>query len=384
MSDPDAVVVGAGPAGLACAASMSALGLSVIILEKAGAVGSVWRRHYDRLHLHTDRGHSALPGMPMPRSYGRYPSRAHVVEYLESYARCFDLQPLFDCNVGSVRRDAAQWRIEADRTAVSAPAVVMATGWADFPYRPTWPGMEKFRGEVIHSSEYRNADGYSGKSVLVVGLGNSGGEIALDLADAKIDVALAVRGPVQILPRDLLGIPILSWSIAQQHLPARFVDFINAPAIRLAVGSIEKLGLRRAAKGPRRMIEEDGRVPLLDVGTVAKIRDGSIKLRGAIDRFTSDGVVFSGSGAETYHAVILATGFRANLRALLPDAKGVLDDQGRPVATGRVTAEPGLYFCGQIASPTGQLREIGLEARRIGGLVKEFAAGGNQAQVGRR
>jgi cation diffusion facilitator CzcD-associated flavoprotein CzcO len=253
----------------------------------------------------------------------------------------------------------------------------MATGWADFPYRPTWPGMEKFRGEVIHSSEYRNADGYRGKSVLVVGLGNSGGEIALDLADAKIDVALAVRGPVQILPRDLLGIPILSWSIAQQHLPARFVDFINAPAVRLAVGSIEKLGLRRAAKGPRRMIEEDGRVPLLDVGTVAKIRDGSIKVRGAIDRFTTDGVVFSGSSAETYDSIVLATGFRANLRELLPDARGVLDDQGRPVATGRVTAESGLYFCGQIASPTGQLREIGLEAKRIAALVKEFAAGGN-------
>jgi cation diffusion facilitator CzcD-associated flavoprotein CzcO len=374
MGDPDAVVVGAGPAGLACAASMGALGLKIIVLEKASAVGSVWRRHYDRLRLHTDRGHSALPGMSMPRSYGRYPSRAQVVEYLENYARCFDLQPLFDCNVRSVKRDAAQWRVEADQTSVSAPAVVMATGWADFPYCPAWPGMEKFRGEIIHSSEYRNADRYRGKSVLVVGLGNSGGEIALELAEAKIDVALAVRGPVQILPRDLLGIPILSWSIAQQHLPARFVDFINAPAIRLAVGSIEKLGLRRAAKGPRRMIEEDGRVPLLDVGTVAKIRDGSIKVRGAIDRFTTDGVVFSGSSAEAYDRVVLATGFRPNLRELLPDARGVLDDQGRPVATGCVTAEPGLYFCGQIASPTGQLREIGLEAKRIAGFVKEFAA----------
>jgi cation diffusion facilitator CzcD-associated flavoprotein CzcO len=106
MSDPDAVVVGAGPAGLACAASMGALGLKTVVLEKASAVGSVWRRHYDRLHLHTDRGHSALPGMSMPKSYGRYPSRAHVVEYLENYARCFDLQPLFDCNVRSVKRDA--------------------------------------------------------------------------------------------------------------------------------------------------------------------------------------------------------------------------------------------------------------------------------------
>jgi cation diffusion facilitator CzcD-associated flavoprotein CzcO len=250
----------------------------------------------------------------------------------------------------------------------------MATGWADFPYCPKWPDMEKFRGDVIHSSEYRNPDAYGGKRVLVVGFGNSGGEIALDLANAGADIVLAVRGPVQILPRDLLGIPILTWAIAQRHLPARVADFINAPVIRLAVGSIEKLGLQRAAKGPRQMIEEDGRVPLLDVGTVNKIRDGSIKVRGAIDRFTSHGVAFSDLGAEAFDSVILATGFRPNLRGLLPDANGVLDDQGKPLATGSVTAEPGLYFCGQIASPTGQLREIALEAGRIAHLAKQFVA----------
>jgi hypothetical protein len=114
---------------------------------------------------------------------------------------------------------------------------------------------------------------------------------------------------VQILPRDLLGIPILTWAIAQRHLPARASDFINAPVIRLAVGSIEKLGLRRAAKGPRRMIEEDGRVPLFDIGTVAKIRDGSIEVRGAIERFTSDGVVFAVSGVEKFDSVILRRAF---------------------------------------------------------------------------
>src|SRR6267142_3673575 len=91
-------------------------------------------------------------------------------------------------------------------------------------------------------------------------------EIALDLATAGVDVALAVRGPVQILPRDLLGFPILAWAILYRRLPARLVDAINAPILRLAVGRIEKLGLRRAAKGPRQMVEEDGRVPLIDIG----------------------------------------------------------------------------------------------------------------------
>jgi len=120
------------------------------------------------------------------------------------------------------------------------------------------------------------------------------------------------------------------------------------------------------------MIEEDGRVPLLDIGTLARIRDGSIKVRGGIDHFTSDGVVFSGQGSQEFDAVILATGFRPDLRELLADVNGVLSQDGKPLVTGRATNAPGLYFCGLVASPTGQLREIGLEARRISDLARQY------------
>jgi cation diffusion facilitator CzcD-associated flavoprotein CzcO len=370
MKKSDAIIIGAGPAGLACGASMAALGLNVTVLEKANTVGSVWRRHYDRLQLHTDRNHSGLPGMAMPRTYPTYPSRAQVVEYLESYATHFGIQPAFNTTVLRIGRDGSQWRVDTDQESESAPVVVVATGWADFPYRPSWPGSDTFRGDFIHSSEYRNASPYIDKRVLVVGFGNSGGEIALDLVNARVDTTLAVRGPVQILPRDLLGFPILTWSIAQKSLPARLVDFINAPVIRLAIGPIERFGLRRAAKGPRRMIEEDGRVPLLDVGTMAKIRDCSIKVRGGIDRFMSDGVVFSDQNEQKFDAVILATGFNPDLRKLLPGVNGLLSEDGKPLVAGRATNQPGLYFCGLVASPTGQLREIGLEAKRIAGLAK--------------
>lgn len=369
MVEADAIIVGAGPAGLACAASMRELGLRATILEKADAVAPVWRRHYDRLHLHTDRGHSGLPGMAMPRKYPRYPSRAQVVDYLENYAAQFDLHPIFNSAVQTVRRDDARWRVETAQEQFIAPVVVIATGWADFPHRPGWPGSDAYQGAVIHSSEYRNPAAYADKRMLVVGFGNSGGEIALDLAEAGVDVTLAVRGPVQILPRELLGLPILTWAIAQARLPARVADFINAPAIRLAVGPVRNLGLKIARKGPRRMIEEDHRVPLLDVGTLARIRDGAIKLRGGIDRFTADGVVFAETPAEPFDGVILATGFRPDLRKLLPDSHDVFDDHGMPVVTGRATAEPGLFFCGLIASPTGQLREIGIEAQRIAQLA---------------
>jgi cation diffusion facilitator CzcD-associated flavoprotein CzcO len=374
LQNPDAIIIGAGPAGLACAMMMRAAGLNAAVLEKAGTVGSAWRRHYDRLHLHTDRRHSGLPDMAMPKSYPAYPSRAQMVDYLESYAARFAVRPTFDAAVSRIRPDGAQWRAETTQGPFSAPVVVVATGMAETPYRPAWPGSETYRGLLIHSSDYRNPQTFSGKRVLVVGFGNSGGEIALDLANAGIDVTLAVRGPVQILPRDLLGFPILSWAILQQSLPARLVDALNAPILRLAVGSIEKLGLQRAAKGPRQMIEQDGRVPLIDIGTLAKIRDGSIKVRGGIDRLTPDSVVFADGREEKFDAVILATGFRSDLRRLIPDADGVLDEHGAPRVTGRATAAPGLYFCGHIVSPTGQLREIGIEARRIAEDAKRYLA----------
>jgi cation diffusion facilitator CzcD-associated flavoprotein CzcO len=374
LRSADAIIVGAGPAGLACAVTMRAAGLGVTVLEKADGVGAVWRRHYDRLHLHTDRNRSGLPGLAMPKAYPTYPSRAQMVEYLESYAARFDIKPVFNTTVSRIRRDGAQWCADANGGTITAPVVVVATGIADAPYRPSWPGLELYRGAVVHSSEYRNPAPYQGKRVLVVGFGNSGGEIALDLANAGIDVALAVRSPVQILPRELLGFPILAWAILYQHLPARVVDLVNAPILRLAVGRIEDLGLRRAAKGPRQMVEEDGRVPLIDIGMLGKIRDGAIKVRGGIGRLTSEGVMFDDASSERFDTIILATGFRPDLRQLLPDVKGVFDGHGMPLVTGQATEAPGLYFCGQITSPTGQLREIGIEAQRIADSAKRYVA----------
>ncbi len=368
----EAVVVGAGPAGLAAAQRLQGQGLRPLIFEKAGEVGAAWRRHYDRLHLHTPRLHSSLPGLTMPRAYGRYPSRAQFVEYLETYAQRFGLRPQFSTPVAEIRRSGRDWTVETAGKSVTTPIVVVATGWADFPYMPQWPGMDAFGGRILHSSAYRNSEGFKGGRALVVGFGNSGAEIALDLAEHGVDVTLSQRSPVRVLPRDLFGVPILEFALAQRFLPARVADAINAPILRLAVGSLEKLGFKTAPKGAMQMIEEDKRIPVLDVGALERIRAGDIKVRGAIRAFTRAGVSFDDGREEGFDAVILATGFKPDLRRLLPDAAKALDGDGTPLISDRATAEPGLYFVGALASPTGQLREIRLGASHVADLARQF------------
>ena len=245
----DAIIIGAGPAGLATAAALRARGLNASILEKSDAVGAVWRRHYDRLHLHTDRARSGLPGLPISKAYGRYPSRAHVVEYLEAYAAKFGLEPVFNAPVRAVRRDGRAWRVEAAENSRSAPIVVVATGWADYPHAPTWPGMETFGGPILHSSVYRNPAPFADTRVLVVGFGNSGAEIALDLAEAGIDVALSVRGAVQYRPARTFRSANPCLSVPERWLPPRVADAINAPLLRFSIGSHREARLETLCQG---------------------------------------------------------------------------------------------------------------------------------------
>ena len=373
MPDAETIVVGAGPAGLACAAALRRSGGSIIVLEKADRVAASWRHHYDRLHLHTHKRQSGLPGLPMPAAYPKYPSRDQLVAYLEDYAAHHRIAPRFGTAVLGVRQRAG-WVVETDTMTLTAGNVIFATGIAGWPLRPAWPGMDSFPGRLIHSSDYANPKPFSRCRVLVVGLGNSGGEIAMDLCDAGNDVSLSVRSPVNVVPRDLLGIPILTLAILQRSLPYKLVDALNAPILRLAIGDLERFGLRRPAKGPMTQVAEDGKIPLLDIGTIDRIRRGLITVRPGIARMSGADVHFDDGARAPFDVIIQATGYRPSLRSLLSDHQDVLDRSGAPIVCGRPTGHPGLFFCGHIAVATGQLREIGLEAERIAATIRARAS----------
>lgn len=359
------VVVGSGPAGLAVGACLRRAGLEFVLLEKEQALAPSWRRHYDRLHLHTDRGHSGLPYRPMPRSYPRYPSRTQVIEYLEAYANAFSLVPRLGEEVVEARRGEGAWEVKTQAARYRARALVLATGYNAAPVRPHWPGMEGYQGVLLHSSEYRSGERFRGQDVLVVGFGNSGGEIAIDLFEHGARPSIVVRGTVNLLPRELLGLPILTWALALSQLPPRVADALSAPLLRMTFGDLSRLGLRKAPAGPLTELSTRKRVPLIDVGTVDLIRRKSIQVRPGIREFTPSGVCFEDATVASYQAIVLATGYQHQLARVLGNVDGVVDAAGQAVTSGRETTLPHLYLCGFYVAPTGMLREAGIEARRI-------------------
>src|SRR5215212_9439686 len=174
----DTVVIGAGPGGLAAAAMLKKRGIPVVVLER-DAIGASWRRHYDRLHLHTVRWMSNLPGLRFNRAHGRWVHRDGVVRYLEQYARHHGLDVRLGVDVRKLDRDAdgSGWVIHTTDGPLHARAVVVATGYNRIPFIPDWPGKESFEGELLHGQDYRNGESYRGRDVLVIGSGNTGAEI---------------------------------------------------------------------------------------------------------------------------------------------------------------------------------------------------------------
>ncbi|HSB00787.1 MAG TPA: NAD(P)/FAD-dependent oxidoreductase [Anaerolineales bacterium] len=364
------IVIGAGPAGLAVGACLKQAGIPCLLLEQRDKVGSAWHRHYDRLHLHTDKKNSELPLLPFPKEYPRYPSRTQITAYLESYAQKFQLDIRFHQQVTSAGCENNLWDVQTQDKLYRAKNLVIATGYTRAPFLPTWPGQELFKGILMHSSEYKNGERFRAKKALVVGFGNSGGEIAIDLWEHGAQVGLSVRSAVNVIPRDLFGIPILSIGILQSKLSARVADAINAPILRFAVGDITRYGLQKLPYGPITQIRRDAHIPLIDVGTLKLIRNGQITVHKGIREFTENGVIFDDEKQAQFDAVILATGYRPRVNEFLTGLPAaVYDESGTPLSSGRETGLPGLYFCGYFVAATGMFREIGIEAKQISASI---------------
>jgi indole-3-pyruvate monooxygenase len=364
--EADTIIVGAGPAGLAVAAELRRSRVPVVMLERGEHVAEAWHRHYERLALHTPKRHSALPGLPFPRDYPTYPSRQQVISYFDGYARTFDLHPEHGREVSRCTRgEDGRWVVSTDAAEYRAHNLVMATGLNRVPNVPRWPGQETFPGPIVHTRDYTNGERFRGQRVLVVGFGNSGAEIALDLLEHGARPAVAVRSKVNVVPRDLLGVPIIVFALLWKPFPARFADAMNRVTLRLAIGDLSAIGLSKRDEGPFAQITEARKIPVIDIGTIARIRSGDIDVRKGVESFDGATVRFADDARERFDAIVLATGFTTGLAGMFPNQPDVLDDQGRPRMNGCESAAPGLFFCGYAVSRGGVLRQIGIEARQV-------------------
>ncbi|MEU6527785.1 NAD(P)/FAD-dependent oxidoreductase [Streptomyces sp. NPDC046928] len=362
-------VVGGGPGGLAVAYALRARGIRAVVLERSDAVGASWRGHYDRLHLHTTRRLSALPGLPMPRRFGRWVSRDDMVRYLEKYAEHHDLEIVTGVEVSRVdpAPDGSGWLLHATGgRELAGAAVVVATGYNHTPRIPDWPGRAGYGGELLHAGEYRSPAPYAGRDVLVVGAGNTGSEIAVDLVEGgAARVRLAVRTVPHIVRRSTAGWPAQFTSILVRRLPVRLVDRLARPVARLSVPDLSEHGLPRPDTGLYSRVRE-GAIPVLDVGLVDAVRRGRIEIVAAVEGFDADKVVLADGSRISPDAVVAATGYARGLEGLVGHL-GVLDERGRPGVRGaRTPADaPGLYFTGYTNPISGNLREMALDAQKI-------------------
>ncbi len=363
-----AIVVGAGSAGLAAAFALCKRGFETLVIERSDSVGARWRSRYDELRLNSWRPMSRLQGQGMPRRCGRYPSRDDVVAYLDGFATRNQIRVQFNRTLTTVERDNGQWLLTTSTTPMRASYLVIATGWDAVPQMPEWPGRGTFAAELIHSSDFRNAREYRDRSVLVVGAGNSGFDIASHLVKAGARVTLSMRSGPNLASREFFGIPgqpLLVYFL--DHIPSKLADFIVSIVQRLTFGDLSRYGIPLAPEGLYANYRHHHRNPAVDDGFVAALKRGDGQVVAEVQRLEGRDVVLVDGRRLQPDAVVCATGYRRGLAPLVGHL-GVLRGDGVPFSYSGAPehpAAPRLYFCGMWGQFSGQIRLGPIHARRI-------------------
>ncbi|CAH9058879.1 unnamed protein product [Cuscuta europaea] len=331
------IIVGAGPAGLATAACLYKLSIPYILLEKEDCHASIWKKYsYDRLHLHLAKHFCELPNFSFPATTPTYVPRKEFVNYLDEYASHFKITPRCKRAVESATYDevAGKWNVKAGVTdsreveEYSGKFLVVATGESSVPYIPEVTGVERFAGEIIHSTQYKNGEKYRNKRVLVVGCGNSGMEIALDLSNYGAKTSIVVRSPFHLITR---GMGDLALTMLKYGLPYWLVDSVLEPLSKFVFGDITKYyGVKKPKDGPFTNKVKNGKYPVFDVGTHAKVKSGEIKVLPAMVKMDGSDVEFENGTSYPFDAILFATGFKRSTAKWLQGDEYLLNDDGLP------------------------------------------------------
>lgn len=316
----DVVVIGAGQSGLAAGYHLRRLGgLDFAVLDAEPAPGGAWQHAWDSLRLFSPAAYSSLPGRLMPpQQEETYPDASHVVDYLTDYERRYELPVQRPVRVEAVRRDGAYLRVETDSGVRSARAVISATGTWSRPFLPAVPGRASFRGRQLHTVHYRTSGEFAGMRVIVVGGGNSGAQIAADLA-YDTELTWVTRRPPRFLADDIDGRALFDHATARR----RALD-----EGRTDGGGVASLG------------------DVVAVPPVREARDtGRLTARPMFTRVTGTGVVWADGTRAEADVIIWCTGFRPALAHLGP--LGLRGPRGHiPVRGTEAVGDPRLHLLG--------------------------------------
>lgn len=350
----DAVIIGAGQAGLAAGFHLQQSGLRFVILDAEEQPGGSWPQYYKSLRLFSPARFSSLPGLPFPGDPERYPTRDETVAYLRQYATQFQLPIISGARAEHVTRDGALFTVRTtDGRSFSARSVIAAGGAFHRPQIPEVSGLSRFRGTVIHSHAYQEPSSFTNKRVIVVGAGNSAVQVAAELARVA-HVSIASRNPVRLIRQRFIGRDVHFWWWLF-GLDTSKPDSMQGRIFRRLL----------AGEGPA----------VLDAGIYrAALNDGKPEQRPMFTRFTDDGVVWADDTTEKVDAVIFATGFLPNLDYLAP--LGALDNAGNGLQQEGVSkSTPGLYFMGlsyQRTFASATLRGVGTDAAALVQQLQQF------------
>ncbi|KAM0954300.1 putative indole-3-pyruvate monooxygenase [Dioscorea sansibarensis] len=323
MEATTVVIVGAGSSGLATAACLTTHSIPYILLERDHCVASLWsNRSYDRITLHLAKQYCQLPHGPHPPTTPTFIPKRHFIEYLEDYAAKFRIQPRFGMEVESAwfEEGEGKWRVvarrgtEGEAVELKARFLVVASGENDEAVVPEIENLQGFRGDLVHSSRYRSGSVYKGKSVLVVGAGNSGMEIAFDLWASGAFPSIVVRSSVHVVSKEIWLVGMLLF----KYLSISWVDIVVLLLCYLKFGNTSKYGLCRPNKGPfYSMANTPGFFPIMDTGTFGKIKSGEIQVLPSIASIKGNSVIFVNGKIHHFDAIIFATGYRSAVKKWL-------------------------------------------------------------------
>lgn len=354
----DVVIIGAGLAGLTAAYVLREHGIAAIVLEREPAIGVSWQKRHPQLTLNTHRDLSTLPGTRYPKGTGAFPKRDAVVRHLQDFARTHAFDIRHGVAVESItREEGGLFRIASNVGDLFANHVVMAVGRDTKRQLPAWKGLEHYEGEIRHAADLGNTQAYAGRSVLVVGGGNSGFDVLNHLSRVETgSIWFSVRRGPSILPKRLFRFAVHRLSPLMQSLPAPVVDRMIAATQYLAFGSLERLGFPKGSHdAATRLIRDRIAIPV-DDGAIAAIRSGQVSVVPPVRSFERDAVLLDNGRRLSPDVVIVATGYGTSAPAGLDGESG-----------------KGLWQMGMTPTLTSFFRQTHREAIAIARAIQQWA-----------